>query len=180
MSSFRSKPPATERGRRSRPAGLVAAGILVSRLFGLARNRALAHYLGTSAAADAFTAAFKIPNILQNLFGEGVLSASFIPVYARLLSQGDAREARRTAEAVAGLLTLVVAVFVLAGMLITPLLIDLIAPGFSGEKRALTIRLVRIFFPGAGLLVLSAWCLGVLNSHGRFFLSYAAPVVWNV
>src|SRR6185436_5739732 len=61
-----------------------------------------------------------------------------------------------------------------------PWLINAIAPGFEGEQRELTIRLVRILFPGAGLLVLSAWCLGVLNSHGRFLLSYTAPVVWNV
>jgi putative peptidoglycan lipid II flippase len=68
---------------------------------------------------------------------------------------------------------------VLIGILITPYLIDAIAPGFHGEKRLLTILLVRILFPGVGLLVLSAWCLGVLNSHHRFFLSYTAPVIWN-
>jgi putative peptidoglycan lipid II flippase len=68
---------------------------------------------------------------------------------------------------------------VLAGVFATPLLIDAIAPGFKGDKRELTIQLVRILFPGAGLLVLSAWCLGVLNSHHRFLLSYAAPVMWN-
>jgi putative peptidoglycan lipid II flippase len=63
--------------------------------------------------------------------------------------------------------------------LATPYLIDAIAPGFSGDKRELTIRIVRILFPGAGLFVFSAWCLGILNSHGRFFLSYTAPVIWN-
>jgi putative peptidoglycan lipid II flippase len=139
-----------------------------------------AHFLGTSDAADAFNAAFKIPNFLQNLFGEGVLSASFIPVYARLLGQGDRDEARKVAGAVLSLLALVTSVLVLLGILFTPLLIAVIAPGFDGEKREVTVRLVRILFPGAGLLVLSAWCLGVLNSHGRFFLSYAAPVLWNI
>src|SRR5205085_4094561 len=79
----------------------------------------------------------------------------------------------------AWLLAVAVAVIVLAGVFGTPLLIDLIAPGFRGEQRALTIQLVRILFPGAGLLVMSAWCLGVLNSHHRFLLSYAAPVMWN-
>jgi putative peptidoglycan lipid II flippase len=78
------------------------------------------------------------------------------------------------------LLALITALLVLAGVLLTPLLIDVIAPGFHGEKRDITITMVRILFPGAGLLVLSAWCLGVLNSHGRFFLSYAAPVLWNL
>jgi putative peptidoglycan lipid II flippase len=69
---------------------------------------------------------------------------------------------------------------VLLGVLLTPLLINLIAPGFHGETRLLAIQLVRILFPGAALLVLSAWCLGILNSHRRFFLSYAAPVIWNL
>jgi putative peptidoglycan lipid II flippase len=158
----------------------VATGILVSRLAGLVRLRAFAHYFGLqSDAADAFSAAFRIPNVLQNLFGEGALSASFIPVYAALVSRGERRAADRVAGAVGALLAIVVAALVLAGLLATPLLITLIAPGFTGEKRTLTIALVRILFPGAGVLVLSAWCLGVLNSHGRFLLSYAAPVMWN-
>ncbi len=158
---------------------LVGAGILLSRLAGLVRQRVLGHYLGTSAAADAYTAALRIPNFLQNLLGEGVLSASFIPVYAALRGHGEEDEARKVAGATAGLLTLVTALFALAGMAATPWLLDAIAPGFSGETRALAIELVRIFFPGISLLVLSAFCIGVMNSHHRFFLSYAAPVVWS-
>ncbi|MDQ3698587.1 MAG: murein biosynthesis integral membrane protein MurJ [Gemmatimonadota bacterium] len=163
-----------------RGALLVAAGIFASRIFGLVRQHFLARYLGLSGVADAFNAAFRIPNVLQNLFGEGVLSASFIPVYSRLIARGDREEATRVAGAVASLLAMTVSVLVLLGVLATPWLIDIIVPGFEGEKRALTIRLVRILFPGAGLLALSAWCLGVLNSHRRFLLSYAAPVVWNI
>jgi putative peptidoglycan lipid II flippase len=159
---------------------MVAAGILLSRLVGLVRNRVFAHYFGTSDAADAFNAAFRIPNFLQNLFGEGVLSASFIPVYAGLRARGEDQEAERVAGAVAALLGLVTAGLVAAGIALTPWLIAIIAPGFEGAKREATVRLVRILFPGAGLLVLSAWCLGVLNSHRRFFLSYAAPVLWNL
>lgn len=158
----------------------VAAGILASRIVGLVRQRVIAHYFGlTTDAADAWAAGFRIPNVLQNLFGEGALSASFIPVYAGLLSQGRRREADRVAGAVAALLGLLVSLVVLAGVLATPWCIDLVAPGFSGTRRELTITVVRILFPGAGLLVLSAWCLGVLNSHHRFLLSYAAPVVWS-
>src|SRR3954467_11609964 len=160
-------------------AAFVAAGILLSRLAGLVRQSVFGHYLGTSDAADAYNAAFKIPNFLQNLLGEGVLSASFIPVYASLRAQGDETEARKVAGAVAGLLSLVTTAFTIAGVAATPYLIDAIAPGFSGDKRTLTILLVRIFFPGTALLVLSAFCLGVLNSHHRFFLSYVAPVVWS-
>ena len=162
-------------------AALIAVGILLSRITGLIRQRVFSHYFGLrNDAADAFTAAFRIPNLLQNLFGEGALSASFIPVYAALVARGDRRAADRVAGAVASGLALIVAVIVLAGVLATPLLIGLVAPGFHGPKRELTIALVRILFPGAGLLTMSAWCLGVLNSHRRFLLSYASGVVWNV
>jgi putative peptidoglycan lipid II flippase len=158
----------------------VAAGILCSRLAGLVRLRVFAHYFGLqSDSADAFNAAFRIPNFLQNLFGEGALSASFIPVYAALVARGERRDANRVAGAVASLLAVVVAALVLVGVFATPALITVIAPGFTGPKRELTIEIVRVLFPGAGLLVLSAWCLGVLNSHHRFLLSYAAPVMWN-
>ena len=167
--------------RTGRSAALVAVGILCSRLTGLVRQRVFAHYFGLqSDSADAFMAAFRIPNFLQNLFGEGALSASFIPVYAALLARGDRKEATRVAGAVATLLALVTSLLVLLGVLLTPVLIAAIAPGFTGAKRDLTIVLVRILFPGAGLLVLSAWCLGILNSHHRFLLSYTAPVLWNV
>ena len=175
--------PSVDRPRASAssavPAFLVATGILLTRLTGLVRQRVFAHYFGLGVEADAFSAAFRIPNLLQNLFGEGALSASFIPVYASLLARGESRDADRVAGAVASFLALAVSVIVLVGVLATPVLIDLIAPGFQGEQRELTIRLVRILFPGAGLLVLSAWCLGVLNSHRRFLLSYTAPVMWN-
>jgi putative peptidoglycan lipid II flippase len=159
---------------------LVASGILLSRVAGLIRDRVFAHYFGNSDAADVFKAAFRIPNFLQNLFGEGVLSASFIPVYANLLARGDKQEARKTAGAVAALLALSTSLLVLIGVLTAGWLIDAIAPGFRGEKRELTVLLVRILFPGAGLLVASAWCLGVLNSHRKFFISYTAPVLWNI
>lgn len=109
-----------------------------------------------------------------------MLSASFIPVYARLRAEGREEDATRVANAVFGLLAVLTAAFVLAGVFLAAPLTTLVAAGFSGEKRELTIRLVRILFPGAGALVLSAWCLGVLNSHRRFLLSYAAPVLWNL
>jgi putative peptidoglycan lipid II flippase len=175
-SSATTPQPASSR----RFAFLVAAGIFLSRIAGLIRDRVFAHYFGNSAAADVFKAAFRIPNFLQNLFGEGVLSASFIPVYASLLARNDKEEGRKTAGAVAALLALSTSLLVLLGVLAAPWLIDAIAPGFHGEKRQLTILLVRILFPGAGLLVGSAWCLGVLNSHRKFFLSYTAPVLWNI
>src|SRR5580698_8671480 len=127
---------AEQKPRRGRgAAALVAAGILLSRASGLIRDRVFAHYFGASDAADAFRAALRIPNFLQNLFGEGVLSASFIPVYAGLVAREEREEAGRVAGAVFAILSLVTSVLVLLGVLATPLLIDLIAPGFHGDKR---------------------------------------------
>ena len=133
-----------------RHAFLVAAGIFLSRIAGLVRDRIFAHYFGITYVADAFKAALRIPNTLQNLFGEGVLSASFIPVYAKLLAQKDREEAGRVAGAVFSLLALITSVLVLVGVLATPYIIDVIAFGFKGETRRLAIQLVRILFPGVG------------------------------
>jgi len=171
--------PARTEISTGRSAFFVGAGILISRIIGLVRQRIFAHYFGSSAEGDAFSAAFRIPNFLQNVFGEGALSASFIPVYAKLLAHDDEKEAARVANAIFSILALVTAVIVLIGVFATPYIVTLIAAGFEEERRQLTITLVRIFFPGAALLVLSAWCLGVLNSHHRFFISYTAPVAWN-
>ena len=163
-----------------RNSSLVAAGIGLSRLSGLLRDAVLAFFLGANVGADAFSAALKIPNLLQNLLGEGVLSASFIPTYARLLHEGREAEAGRVAGAVLGLLTVATGALVLLGVIAARPLTALITPGFVGERFELTVTLVRIMFPGIGVLVISAWCLGVLNSHQRFFLSYVAPVLWNL
>lgn len=162
-------------------AGLVAAGIFLSRIFGLVRESLKARYLGASEtiAADAFNAAFRIPNLLQNLFGEGALSASFIPVYAKLLAHGDRKEADRVAGAIGAMLAVITAVLVLIGVAFAPEIVSVIAWGFTGDKRTLTIHLTRILFPGAALFVFFAWCLGIANSHRRFFMSYVAPVAWN-
>ena len=100
-------------------ANVVAAGILLSRIAGLIRESIFAHFFGNSDAADAFKAAFRIPNILQNLFGEGVLSASFIPVYAKTLAEGDEETANRLAWAVAAILSLCVSILVLLGVIAT-------------------------------------------------------------
>ena len=165
--------------RRFGGALAVGTGIFLSRIAGLIRERVLAHYLGLSVAADAFRAALKVPNFLQNLLGEGVLSASLIPVYARLRAEGRDEDASRVARTVGTLLALVASLIALAGVVAARPLVELLLPGFFGHKRELTITLVRILFPGMALLVMSAWCLGVLNSHRRFFLSYVSPVLWN-
>lgn len=160
-------------------AALVAAGILLSRLAGLIRTSVFAHYLGASAAADAFNVALKVPNFLQNLLGEGVLSASFIPVYSRLLAKGEPRVADRVAGVFASFLALIVVVIVGVGVLAAPLILNVTAAGLEPATMALAIKYTRILFPGVGILVLYAWALGILNAHRQFFISYVAPVLWS-
>lgn len=159
---------------------LIAAGIALSRISGLLRDVVLAFFLGANVGADAFRAALKIPNLLQNLLGEGVLAASFIPSYSRLLAEEREEDAGRLAGAVLGLLTVLIGVLTILGVLLAGPLVRVLTPGFAGERLELTVLLVRIMFPGIGFMVLSAWCLGVLNAHRRFFLSYVAPVLWNL
>jgi putative peptidoglycan lipid II flippase len=175
LSEVQAPSPIRDEGRGSY---LVAAGILLSRIAGLIREVAISGYLGVGATADAFKVALRIPNLLQNLLGEGVLSASFIPVYSRLLDE-DRKQADRLAGNILGLLIAIMAAIVALGVLLARPLTVLITPGFSGERLDLAVTLLRIMFPGIALLVLSAFCTGVLNSHRQFFLSYVSPVMWN-
>ncbi len=168
------------RRRSGRSAAVVGGGVVLSRLSGVAREVILGAFLGTRASADAFGAALRIPKLLQNLLGEGALSAAFIPVYAQVLEEGDEERAGRLAGAVAGLLAVLTGGLVLLAIFLAEPLTWLVAPGFSGVRHELTVVLIRIMAGGIGLIVLAAWCLGVLNAHRRFFLSYVAPVLWNV
>ncbi|HSL69984.1 MAG TPA: murein biosynthesis integral membrane protein MurJ [Longimicrobiales bacterium] len=166
--------------KTGRSAQLVALGILLSRIAGLVRENFIARYLGASLYADVFRAAIRGTNFLQNLLGEGTLSASFIPVYAALLEQRREEEAGRVAGAIFALLFAVVGVLTLVGIAAAPLFVTIFYNGFTGEKRELTIICTRIMFPMTGILALSAWALAILNSHRKFLLAYLAPVAWNV
>ena len=166
--------------RRIGGAVAVGAGIFLSRIAGLIRERVFAHYLGLSKPYGAMRAALRIPNFLQNMLGEGVLSSSLIPVYARLRKEGRDEEASQVARAVGTLLALLAMALAALGVIAARPLVDVLAWGFAPESRELTIVLVRILFPGIALLVMSAWCLGVLNSHRKFFLPYVSPVLWNI
>jgi len=157
----------------------IGFGILLSRLSGLLRESLLRSVLGLGPAADAFTAALRIPNLLQNLLGEGSLSSSFIPVYSKLLSEGKEKEAGKAAGAVASLLIAFTGGLTLIGIIMARPIAKILTPGFTSEKLDLTVDLIKITTAGVAFLVLAAWCLGVLNSHRKFFLSYVAPVLWN-
>ena len=181
-------------GDTPRPSGgaaRVAAGIVASRILGLVREAVVAGLAGVGALTDIVTAAFRAPNVLQNLLGEQALSASFIPVYSRLVAEGRRREAGALAGTVFGLLFAAMAALSLVGVVLAPWLVRLLFPGFAGDAAAvaagtvvadrleLTTTAVRICFPMVAAITLSAWCLGILNSHRRFLLPYLAPCFWN-
>jgi putative peptidoglycan lipid II flippase len=125
---------------------LVASGILLSRVAGLIRERVFAQFFGTSLYADVFRAGLRMPNVIQNLLGEGTLSASFIPVYAEMLEQGREKEAGRVAGAIFALLLALAGALALIGVLMSPLLVSIFLPGFEGERRELSIVVSRIIF----------------------------------
>jgi len=164
----------------ARAAVRVGAGIFLSRLTGFVREAVFAYYFGASAVADVWRAALRTPNVLQNLLGEGTLSASFIPVYAEFLEEGREEEAGRFAGAALGILATVAGGLALLGVLAAPLLVRVLFFDWDPWMQELAIRIVRILFPMTAVLVVSAWALGVLNTHRRFFVSYVAPVLWNV
>ncbi len=163
-----------------RSAAQVGAGIFISKIFGFVRERVFAHYFGSSGFADAWWAALRMPNVIRNLLGEGTLSASLIPVYAEFLEEGRDEEAARFAGAALGILTVLAGSLALGGMALAPILVSLFFPAWASETRDLTVVLVRILFPMTGLFVISAWALGILNSHRTFFITFVAPVFWNL
>ena len=167
--------------RRARPAAAVGSGILLSRVTGLVRDISVAAFLGTQFAADAYWAAIKIPNIIRNLLGEGTLSASFVPVYSESLASAEvsAEDSRRLARSVLGGVAIIALLMSALGVILAPWITGVLLAASDEPTRDLTTRLVRILFPMSGVLIVGAWFLGVLNSHGRFFLPFAAPAIWN-
>ncbi|MEO7522345.1 MAG: murein biosynthesis integral membrane protein MurJ [Gemmatimonas sp.] len=162
-----------------RAAFVVGIGIFLSRIAGFVRQLAFNAFFGLTAEADAYNAAFRIPNAVRNLLGEGTLSAAFVPLYSRMLARNDVAASRVLAGAVLGILMLAVSALTLLGILIAPALVSVLASGFDPARHELAVRLTRVLFPMSAVMVLSGWCLGVQNSHRRFFWSYASAVLWS-
>lgn len=176
---MRTAPSGSARGS-GRATLTVMFGIGVSRVFGLVREQVVAFYFGRAAVYSAFIAAYKVPNLVRVLLGEGNLSASFIPVLAERMRAADPVEARRLAGSVLGLLLLTVGLVTLLGMVAAPVLAWVVAPGFDPALRGLVARLIVILFPTVAFMVVGAWCMGVLHSHGHFFWPNFAPLFWSV
>ncbi len=166
----------------SKSAGGVGIAILGSRILGFARDVLMANYFGTGMAAQAFFAAFRIPNLMRRLFGEGALSASFIPVFTEEMQKGGRENAWSLALAVLNILSLVLAVIVVLGMMFASGITRLIVPGFAEVpgQFELTSNLLRIMFPYLFFICLAALMMGILNSLRHFSTSAVAPMLLNV
>lgn len=166
----------------SKAAGAVGSMTLISRLFGFARDLVLAMTFGASASADAFFVAFRIPNIQRRILGEGAVSAAMIPVYSEYLNTQSEEETQRFASNLFNIQFAVLAVTSLAIVVFAPYLIMAFAPGFIDEpaKFELTVTLTRWMGPYLILVGMSAFCMGILNTHGVFALSSAAPILVNI
>jgi putative peptidoglycan lipid II flippase len=162
--------------------GLISSATLVSRVLGYLRDMLIAHYLGAGWVADAFFVAHRIPNFLRRLFGEGTLTAAFVPVLAeRLATEGD-EAARRLIGRLASLLLAASTALTVLGVLAAPWLVRIMAPGFihHAEEFALAVNLTRVMFPFALFLAVAALAMGILQTHKRFLWPALAPAAYNL
>ncbi|HSB19420.1 MAG TPA: murein biosynthesis integral membrane protein MurJ [Anaeromyxobacteraceae bacterium] len=158
----------------------ISVATFASRLLGLVRDQLFAAVVGANAFSDAFVAAFRIPNLLRDLFAEGALSSAFVPTFAQYRQDRGAEEAFRLANLVAGLVLAVVGGLSLAGILLAGPVVRLVAPGFTGDQSLLAADLTRIMMPFLLLVSLSASAMGMLNAQGRFTAPALAPALFNV
>jgi len=160
----------------------VSGMTLLSRILGFARDSVIAHIFGASMANDAFVVAFRLPNLLRRLFAEGAFSQAFVPILAEYKNRAGHDETKRLVDHVATLLALTLLVVTILGMLLTPWLIYLTAPGFAAdaEKFALTVQLTRLTFPYILFMALVALAAGILNTWSRFALPAFTPVLLNI
>ena len=166
----------------TRAAGVVGVFTFLSRILGLARDMLIANFFGSGMSADAFFVAFRIPNLLRRLFAEGSFSVAFIPVFTEYLQTRTREEAFLLARVVLTFLVLVLTAVTILGIVLSPLIVRIIAPGFggAGEKYALTVLLTRIMFPYIFLVSVFALFMGILNSLKHFAAPAMAPVFLNL
>lgn len=164
----------------TRAAGIVGLAVLCSRVLGLIREQVFAALFGGGRIMDAFTIAFRIPNLLRDLFAEGALSTAFVTVFSKTVVREDDAAAWRLANKVATLATLTLSVITLLGIAFAPQLVALLAPGFGGDKAALTVTLTRIMFPFILLVSLAALVMGMLNAKNVFGMPAMASSFFNL
>lgn len=173
----------TQEGRQiAKAAGLIGLATFSSRILGFVRDMILARMFGAAMVADAFFVAYRIPNMLRELFAEGSMSAAFIPVFTEYLNKRSKEEARELASAVFTALLVIVSAICLLSILAAPWIVRFIAPGFGDEpgKLDLTTMLSRFMFPYLLFISLAALTMGMLNSLRAFAVPAFSPVMFNV
>lgn len=171
----------SENRKIGRRVGVISFFTLISRILGLLRDTAIAYFFGATATADAFYVAFRLPNLLRRLTGEGALTIAFVPIFTEYLKQSR-EEGKKVAGLVFTYLSIVLVVIVLLGVVFAPYLVKLIAYGFTKnpEKFELTVYLTRLMFPYILLISLTALAMGILNSLKHFATPAASPILLNV
>ncbi|MDY6790340.1 MAG: murein biosynthesis integral membrane protein MurJ [Thermodesulfobacteriota bacterium] len=172
----------SENTRVTKAAGVVSSATLLSRIFGYIRDMVIAAIFGAGFYSDAFVAAFRIPNLIRRLFGEGSLSISFVPVFTQYITEKGKDEAFEMARSAIKLLSVLLVIITVAGIALSPWIVHIFAPGFTGspEKYALTVVLTRIMFPYIFFICLVALSMGILNVLGHFAAPALAPVFLNI
>ena len=165
-----------------RAAGLVGSATMASRILGLVRDQVLAYYFGAGDAMDAFRVAFRIPNLVRDLFAEGAMSAAFVPTFTHELTTGGKARAWRLANSVVTALIPITGVLVLLGMVFADPLVRIYAEGFDSVpgKLELTVFMARIMTPFLTLVAVAAVFMGMLNALGHFFVPALSPAMFNV
>jgi len=162
--------------------GVVSSATAFSRVLGLVREQVMAYFFGAGMATDAFVTAFRVPNLLRDMFAEGALSAAFVPVFKKKLVKDDEKGAFNLASVTLTAILVVVGLIVILGIIAAPVIIYLTANGFTSipEKFNLTVDLTRIMFAYLLLVSLSALVMGMLNSFGRFGIPALSSAMFNI
>ena len=165
-----------------RSAGVVSAAIFLSRITGLVREIAMARLFGAGQVYDAFLLGFRIPNLTRDLFAEGALSSAFVPIFTKYLTTKGKREAAELSNLVATALIVVVGLMCVLGMIFSPQLVNLLAPGFADVpgKFPLSVKLTRMMFPFLLLVALAAQAMGILNSCNQFGVPALSSTFFNI
>ncbi|GIU81709.1 MAG: murein biosynthesis integral membrane protein MurJ [Acidobacteria bacterium] len=174
------KKPMTKQTSVARSAGVVSIAVMFSRIMGLIREQVFAYYFGAGFLYDAYQVAFRIPNVLRDLFAEGALSAAFVKVFTDYQINKSEKEAWRLASLVMNALAVVLSIITIIGIIFSEQIVNLIADGFSPEKAWLATVMTQIMFPFILLVALAAVAMGVLNTKGIFGIPASASTVFNI
>lgn len=172
--------PISKQKSVAKSAGIVSIAVMFSRILGLVREVIFANFFGAGFLSDAFQAAFTIPNTLRDLFAEGALSAAFVKVFTDYQILKSEEEAWKLASLVLNALVVVLSVITILGIIFAPIIVSIVAKGFSPEKAALTVLMTRIMFPYILFVAMAALAMGVLNTKGNFGVPASASTVFNV